>query len=168
MEVQFEVVSCLEKKHYAQWYKHGTRKRFVWVILMGILGVLYLVLGISGGSWFRLLLAAYCIGYSVWLYCRPWSLAKKLIKRDKMYYGTEKVPSVTTFGDSIHDRTQDADITVPYDKITDIYVTNDLIVLTDVKGNAILMDANGFTQGDCQLFLAFIGEKCPQLKLPNW
>ena len=90
------------------------------------------------------------------------------MEQDLEYYGTEKVPSVTTFSDVIRDVAKDADMVMHYDKIKDIYFSEDLIALTDLKGITFLMDKNGFTKGDFQSFQAFIGEKCPQLKLPKW
>ena len=168
MEVQFEVVSCLEKKHYVQWYQHILRRRILWVILFSFVGFVSLLLGIKNADYGDLIYAGVCAVYVIWNYRRPWILAKKHLKRDVEYYGTQEVSSVTTFGETIRDVTKDTDMTMPYDKIKDIHISKDLIALEDVKKQAFLMDKNGFTKGDFQSFLAFIGEKCPQLKLPNW
>ena len=168
MEVQFEVVSCLEKKHFVQWYKYRLRGRFFWMSVIGFVGICYLALGISNVDLLHICFALTCVGYVVWNYRRPWTVAKKTMERDLEYYGTEKVSSVTTFGDVIRDVAKDADMVMHYDKIKDIYFSEDLIALTDLKGITFLMDKNGFTKGDFQSFQVFIREKCPQLKLPKW
>ena len=168
MEVQFEVVSCLEIKHFVQWYKHTLRKRIVWCCLAGLLAAFYLASGIADADWIDILFAAYCAGYGIWNYRRPWALAKKMVKQDEEYYGAEKNPSVTTFGDVIRDTTRDSEMTMPYDKVEKIYISEDIIAIEDAKKLNFIMDKNGFTRGDFQSFLVFIGEKCPQLKLPNW
>ena len=168
MEVQFEVHSCLENKHYVQWYKHILRKRIWWCGLAALWTVFYLAKGIASVDWIRIIFAAYCAGYCIWNYCRPWILAKKIRKRDLAYYGTELVPSVTTFADVLRDVAKDMDVTIPYDKIKEIHISNDLIALTDIKDSVILMDKNGFTKGDFLGLLAFLAEKCPQLKLPKY
>ena len=167
MEVQFEIRSCLEKKHFVQWYKYLLRKRIWWCGLAALLTVFYLAKGIASVDWIRIIFAAYCAGYCIWNYRRPWIFAKKAIKMDLEYYGTEKVPSVTTFGDVIRDVGKDNNTTMQYDKVKDIHISENLIALIDMKGHAFLMDKNGFTKGDFSAFLAFIGEKCPQLKLPK-
>ena len=89
MEVQFEVVSCLEKKHYVQWYQHILRRRILWVILFSFVGFVSLLLGIKNADYGDLIYAGVCAVYVIWNYRRPWILAKKHLKRDVEYYGTQ-------------------------------------------------------------------------------
>ena len=168
MEVQFEIRSCLEKKHYVQWYQYVLRKRFYWIALFALVGICYLTSGISTADWIYILVATYLFGYCIWNFYRPWILGKKKFKQEFAYYGEDGDQSVTTFADVLRDVTKDNDTTIPYDKIKEIHISKDLILLNDIRGVAILMDKNGFTKGDLPAFLAFIGEKCPQLKLPKW
>ena len=168
MEVQFELTYQLEMKHYVQWYKHVLRNRLYWMGMFIFVGVCNLALGIPSGDWLQILIALFCAMYAVWMYRRPWIVAKRAVKRDLEYYDGENVLSTTTFGDVICDITKDSNMTMHYDKVKDICFSEDLIALTDLKGVSFLMDKNSFTKGDFQSFQVFIREKCPQLKMPNW
>ena len=168
MDVQFEVVSRLKEQHLVQWYKFVQRKRLLWVVLFGALGVLSLVVGLRNQGYARMAYSVVCVAYSIWLYRRPWTMAKKVMKQDLEFYGTDDVENIVSFGDVIQDATKDRVNTVPYDKIQEMHVLEDLIVLKDVRNAYFIMEKNGFTKGDFQSFQIFIKEKCPQLNLPNW
>ena len=168
MDVQFEVVSRLKEQHFVQWYKFVQRNRIWWACLAGFVGICNLAVGISSGDWVDLLLAVACGSYAIWIYRRPWTMAKKVMKQDLEFYGTDDVENIVSFGDVIQDATKDRVNTVPYNKIQEMHVLDDLIVLKDVRNAYFIMEKNGFTKGDFQSFLQFMAEKCPQLKLPNW
>lgn len=167
MEVQFEVRSCLEERHFVQYYKRVTRNRFWWCGLAALIAVFYLAQGIADADWINFLIAAYGFGFCIWYYRRPWTLAKQIRKRDKECYGNEDVPSVTTFGNEIRDVSGDMDAIMRYDKVVTIYVSKDIIVIEDTKKANIIIDKNGFVKGDFQSFMEFLKEKCPQAKLTN-
>lgn len=168
MEIQFEIHTRLEKKHYVDFYRCMWKKRMITVVISVILAMLLLGLGAFDNRGSNIVLGIWCVFYAVWLFFRPWMAASKSIKQDLKFAGTEDQESVTKFGAEICDETKHQMVTVPYDKLEKIHITDNVILLVDTRKMALILDRNGFTKGTLQEFLPFLQEKCPQLKLPKW
>lgn len=168
METQFEIHSHLEKKHYVEYYRHILRKRMIWVIIYIVAGLLGMLLSMALNKTSWVIYGCVMLLYAVWLYFRPWMVAGKHLKDEIQFDGTESVESVTRFGDELQDETKSQSVRVSYDKIETIHIAKYVIILTDTRKMAFILDKNGFTKGTLADFLSFIQEKCPQLKLPKW
>lgn len=168
METKFEIHSQLEKKHYVEFYRRIWKKRWIWISVYLVVGLLGLVLYWANQRILWMIYGCLMILYALWLFFRPWQQAKKAFKANLAFEGGEKLCSTTKFGDEIVDETVCASNAVPYDKIEKIHITKQLILLVDARKSFLILDKNGFTKGTLEEFLPFIQEKCPQLKLPKW
>ena len=168
METQFEIHSHLEKKHYVEYYRYILNKRILWVVIYILACLLSLVLFLVSNKLRWLLYGCFFAVYAVWIYFRPWLVAGKQVKRETKFEGTETLESVTKFGDVICDETKTQSVNISYDKLEAIRIAKHVIILTDVRKMAFILDKNGFVKGTFEEFLPFIQEKCPQLKLPKW
>lgn len=172
METQFEVSSILEEKHYVEFYRYIWRKNYWMVLVVLVLCILSACLESDKDPivWvvYIILMSVYVGVYALWMYSRPRRAARKTMKQNQTFDGSERAPSVTTFGEDIRDESPNATAKIPYDRIKSIHISENVIVLIDIRDVAIIMDKNGFNKGSFQDFLPFIREKCPQLKLPEW
>ena len=169
METRFELEYCLTKKQYTEVYRRFSRRRMIWVVIAAIAGFYFLFRGILLQS---LLLIA-CGLFELFLAIRgvllPWLRAGKVMKQIQEFDGTPGGVGKTLFADEmIIDETPSETRKFPYEKITEIYVSDSLIVLTDIRKMGIIMSKHGFTKGTFEEFMDFIREKCPQLKLTKW
>ena len=167
MDAQFEIHSHLEKKHYVEYYRYIWRKRIVAVVIFAVLGVVLLAVHLLADDYY-LFAGIWGVAYAIWLYFRPWMEAAKHVKRETKFEGTETIESVTKFGDVLQDETKSQTVSVPYEKLEAIHVAKYVIILTDARKMAFILEKNGFVKGTLEEFLPFIQEKCPQLKLPKW
>ena len=169
METQFEIHSRLEKKHYVEYYRYIWRKRIIWVVLCGGIGLVGLLLNLKNLSDIGTIIQGCAlVAYAVWVYFRPWLVAGKVVKRESKFDGKEIVESVTKFGDEILDATSSMQAKVSYDKLKAFHIAEHVIVLQDIRRMDYILDKNGFTKGTLEDFMPFIQEKCPQLNLPKW
>lgn len=168
MDIQFEIHSHLEKKHYVEYYRYIWHKRMIWVVIYAIGGLLGLFLYSASKEMRWILYGCFFALYAVWVYFRPWFAASKQMKRKAKLYKTETVESVTKFGDTIQDEMKSQSASISYDILEAIHIAKHVIILSDAKEMAFIMDKNGFVKGTLEEFLPFIQEKCPQLKLPEW
>ena len=164
MDAQFEIKTKLEKGQRVEYYRFIWRKRLWLIAALLMLGTIYLLVDVLENfpDW---PCALFCVAYSVFLYFRPWIAARKAMKLDNDFYGSEKSPSVTKFSDAVYDEDQNESTMIPYDKIKDIYFGKTIIVLTEIRRIAIIMDRDGFEKGNFEDFLPFIQQKCPQAKI---
>ena len=167
METQFEIHSCLGKKHYVEYYRYIWRKRITAVVIFAVLGAALLAVHFLTDN-YHLFAGIWGIAYAIWLYFRPWMVAGKKVRIEAENDGTETVESVTKFGDEILDETKHLTARVYYNELKAIHISNHVIVLQDNRKMDLILDKNGFTKGTFEEFLPFIQEKCPQLNLPKW
>lgn len=167
METQFEIHSRLEKKHYVEYFQCIWSKRIIVVMIFALLGVFLLALHFLTDG-YHLFTGIWGVAYAIWLYFRPWIVAGKTMKRETKFEETDVLLSVTKFGDLICDEAPNHTATAQYDKIENIFISKNVIVLRDIRKADFILDKNGFTKGTLEEFLPFIQEKCPQLKLPKW
>lgn len=168
MEIQFEIDSRLEKKHYVEYFRCIWHKRIIWVVIFALIGAAELLLNVQESALTTTILGCFLIADAIWIYFRPWYFAGKTIKRETKFEGTAVLTSVTKFGDVICDEAPNHLATTRYDMIEQIYFSKNVIVIRDIRKADFILDKNGFTKGSFEEFLPFIQEKCPQLKLPKW
>ena len=148
--------------------KIGTRKirRWIWVYLA--IAVFYLLFFLPGGGFLSWLIFFVCIGYIVWLLCLPLYRTKKYFKKMKEYYG--EIPQIVVrFGeDAVTTTYTDSCWSVPYEKITRIRFLTHSIVLQANGVSTVAVSPSGFTKGTLPEFRAFVKQKCPNAKLPDW
>ena len=167
MEPVFEVRTSMTEKLYLEFYRH-IWKRIKWFgIVFIVVGVLCTPLYFQERN-YMLFLSLYLVVAGIWLCFRPRLAAKRTMRQKREFAGETQQCAITTFADEICDESLRQTITIPYDKIKKLHITQNLIVLIDVRNVAILADKNSFIKGSFQEFLPFIQEKCPQLKLPKW
>lgn len=165
METRFEVKTNMDVKHWVEYYRYIWRKRLWTVAILMTIGFIALILkyfleDFSGG-WYFLWFSV----YAAWIYFRPWTAARKAMKLDRKFESTEEHNSVTRFSDALYDESKHETSMIPYDKIESICIGKVAIILVDVRKAAIIMDKNGFAEGNLEGFLTFIQEKCPQAKI---
>jgi len=164
METYFEVTTCVKKAHYVELYKLALPRRMLSVVICGVLGVWLLVEELlQSGVNFGLFGIGVLI-IAVWLYRRPWSLATTAMAQDKAFTDSEQRIVNIKFGQEICVSSSNSNMTLPYDKLMKVRVTASTVFLYDVRNVAIIVDKDGFTQGEFQEFLPFLQEKCPKLR----
>ena len=165
MEIQFEITCQLEKKHYVEYFQYIWRKRMIWFWILVFTGSAGILLNLLTKETIAVIKYCVAIAYAIFLYFRPWMAAAKVMKDKQRFYETDAVSSVTKFGDVILDETKRQTSTVPYDKIAEIFISKNVIVLEDITKADLIMDKSNFTKGNFEEFLKFIQEKCPQAKV---
>ena len=152
METQFEIHSHLEKKHYVEYYRHILRKRMIWVIIYIVAGLLGMLLSMALNKTSWVIYGCVMLLYAVWLYFRPWMVAGKHLKDEIQFDGTESVESVTRFGDELQDETKSQSVRVSYDKIETIHIAKYVIILTDTRKMAFILDKTVLPKEPLRIF----------------
>ena len=168
MEVLFEVKTEYREEQLAAFFGKCLRFRKLMLGVYALLISLWIVESILYRSMYFLMLCAIVLAMAIWLYRRPKSLAKKMVKQELEFADSDRVIATVTFAEEIHSTASRGTSIIPYDKIKSIYHTKYGVVLLDVRNRFVLLDKTGFTKGTFEEFLPFIQEKCPQLKLPKW
>ena len=169
MEYTIENVYVDTEKLVRQMHKKLLRKRSVfWTSAMAVMGFLFLFVGLVLDRTAYLWGAAAYAALAVWYLFMPYRTSKKAYKKMLQYYDGNILETVVRFGDAIVFTQGDTVSSIPYNKLKQVSFLDDCILLHNEVGGVYLLANDGFTKGSKQEMLAFLREKCPNLKLPDW
>lgn len=164
MEALFEVKTEYNEEQLAAFFDKYLRFRKPVLGVYAILTFLWIVEAILYGATYLLLMCAIVLPMAIWLYRRPQTLAKKMVKQEREFADVDRVVATVTFAEEIHSAASRGTSIIPYDKIKSIHHTKYGVVLLDVRNRFVLLDKTGFIKGTFEEFLPFIQEKCPKAK----
>lgn len=164
MEALFEVKTEYNEEQTAAFFDKYLRFRKPVLVVYAILAFLWIAEAILYGATYLLLMCAIVLPMAIWLYRRPKSMAKNMVKREQEFADSDRVIATVTFAEEIHSTASRGSNIIPYDKIKSIYRTKYGVVLLDVRNRILLLDKTGFTKGTFEEFVPFIQEKCPKAK----
>ena len=164
MEALFEVKTEYREEQLAAFFSKYLRFRKPVLGVYAILTFLWIAEAILYAATYLLLMCAIVLPMAIWLYRRPKSLAKKMIKQELEFADVDRVIATVTFAEEIHSTASRGTSIIPYDKIKSIYHTKYGVILLDVRNRFVPLDKTGFTKGTFEELLPFIQEKCPKAK----
>ena len=169
MEYLFENIYVDTEKLLRQTYQEILKKKvLIRTAIAVVMGLLFLFAGVVLDRpvyrWGSLIYVVLAMQYLLW----PYRVARKAYKDMlKLHDGT--IPStIVRFGDKITLSQGDTFLTMPYSKLKTVSFLKDCILLHNEVGGCYIVANDGFTKGSKQELAAFLREKCPQLKLPDW
>lgn len=169
MEYAFECVYTDTKESGIEMYTHIIgRKTRIWLIISVILALLLLlVCWISGDRKILIYALAYA-GLAVWYLLMPRRYAARARKKALKQFDGHIPPAAIRFGEEILYEGGQIRLVIPYRKLKKVTVLKTSILLEDEAGNCVQFPNSGFTGGTMPELMAFLKEKCPHLKLPDW
>ena len=169
MEYTIENVYVDSEHLLRQAYGHILRKRQILLtVTSAILGVLFAFAWIVLERTIWLLLAVVYVALAVWYWFVPYRTAKKVYKKMLKIHDGDIPPTTVRFGEKIFFDAGTSTSEMAYKKLKSVVFCNDCILIQNEVGEAYLVANDGFTKGSKQELIAFLKEKCPQLKLPDW
>lgn len=169
MEYTIENVYVDSERLLRQAYGYVLRKRQILLTVTSvILGVLFAFAGVVLEKTICLLAAAVYVVLAVWYWLLPYRVAKKAYKSMLKIHDGDIPPTTVRFGEKIFFDAGTSTSEMAYNKLKSVSLRNDCILIRNEVGGVYLIANDGFTKGTKQELLAFLKEKCPQLKLPDW
>ena len=144
------------------------KKQILWTAVMIVLGVLFAFIGIILNKTAYLLGAVAYAAMAVWYLLWPYRAGRKAYKNMLKYYDGTIPEVVVRFGETITFTQRDSVTTIPYNKLKQVSILKDGVMLHNELGGGYVVANGGFTKGSKQEMLALLREKCPNAKLPDW
>ncbi len=168
MEVFFECVYEETLELIYRLHKKVLRPTMIAIcIVFGVGAALYWMVALHSGRPAYYVLAVILTATVLWYATMARRNAKKMIKNKLKYYNGQNPPITVQFGDEIIFQDVDSYRAFPYDKIGKIFTEKNCLILKIGKAYHCISTEN-FTKGDLNGLLAFLREKCPQAKMPEW
>lgn len=169
MEYLFENIYVDTEKLLRQTYKKILKKKvLIWTAVSVVMGLLFLFAGVVLDKpvyrWGSLIYVVLAVWYLLW----PHRIARKAYKNMLKFYDGVIPETVVRLADAITLTQGETVTTIPYNKLKQVSILDDCLLLHNEIGGAYIVSNDGFTKGTKQEMLAFLKEKCPQLKLPDW
>ena len=169
MDYLIENVYVDTEKMLRQMHKKLLRKRVVfWAVVMMAMGLLFLFFGVALNKpsyfWWAMAYAA----LAAWYLTMPYRSAKKAYKNMLKYYDGNIPETVVRFGDTITFTQGNGVNPVPYNKLKQVSILKDCLLLYNEIGGAYMLANDGFTKGSMQEMFVLLKKQCPEIKLPDW
>lgn len=169
MEYTIENVYVNSERLLRQAYGYVLRKRRIFLTVTSvILSILFAFAWIVLERTVYLVAAVVYVALAVWYWLLPYRVAKKAYKSMLKIHDGDIPPTIVRFGEKIFFDAGTSTSEMAYNKLKSVSFCNDCILIQNEVGSAYLLANDGFTKGSKQELMAFLKEKCPQLKLPDW
>ena len=169
MEPYFECFSTDSKESLIELYSYLFRKKLrILKIVIGILAVVFFFAFLVTRDSYSLVLSILYILILVWYIFLPRYHAGKAYRKSLKEFDGNIPPARIQFGDEIRYQDGAMQLIFAYSKLKTVAVLKNSIVLENQAGNYILFPINSLIKGTVPQLLAFLKEKCPHLKLPDW
>ena len=165
----FECVYTDTKETKLELYRHLLgRKLRIWIILSFVLSAYCLLAWVLSGKTRDLILTFFYLALALWYLLQPRLQANKAHRLDMKQYQGQEPPCTVRFGQEIVYQDGQIRLVIPYEHVQKVTVLKTTIALQNITNQVIQFPNSGFTGGSTAELMAFLKEKCPQLKLPDW